>query len=300
MVVKPELIMKTKSKQVHKRRESIKKIKVLTRYFILTAIAFIMFYPLLWLIGASFKTNSEIFTSIGVLPPRIDFTSYIEGWKTSTEYTFTTYFINTFKYVIPRVVLTVISSVFTAYGFARFNFRYKKFLFALLIGTLFLPKIILRIPSYLLWKTFGMLDSFYPLFIDAGFAVDAFFVFMLIQFFRSIPRELDESAIVDGCNSFQTLVYILLPLLKPAIITVALFQFMWSMNDFMGPLIYISSVEKYPVAIALKMSMDTTAGVFAWNRVIAMSLLALVPSIVLFFSAQKHFVEGISTSGIKG
>lgn len=300
MAVKPQTDMETRAKTVYRKRERKKKVKSFIRYFILTVVAVIMFYPFLWLIGASFKSNSEIFTSIGVIPNKIDFTPYVEGWKTSTEYTFTRYFLNTFKYVIPKVILTIISSVLTAYGFARFKFPYKKPLFAILIATLLLPKVILRIPSYLLWKTFGLLDTYYPLFLGSAFAIDAFFVFMLIQFFRSIPKELDESAIVDGCNSFQILVHILLPLLKPAIISVALFQFMWTMNDFIGPLIYISSVEKYPVAIALKMSIDTTSGVFQWNRVIAMSLISLLPSIIVFFSAQKHFIEGISTSGLKG
>ena len=144
------------------------------------------------------------------------------------------------------------------------------------------------------------MDTHASLFINSAFAVDGFFVFMLIQFFRSIPRELDESAIVDGCNSFQVFIWILLPLMKPALISVGLFQFMWTMNDFMGPLIYISSVEKYPVSIALKMCIDTTSGTFEWNQVIAMSIIALLPSIILFFSAQKYFIEGITTTGIKG
>jgi oligogalacturonide transport system permease protein len=284
----------------HRRREIKRIISSGARYAILTLGAFIMLYPILWLIGASFKTNSEIFTSIGFIPKRIDFSPYVKGWVTGTQYTFATYFLNTFKYVIPKVVFTVISSTLTAYGFARFNFPLKKPLFAVLISTMFLPQIVLRIPMYLFWKQFRMLDTFIPLFANTIFASEAFFVFMLIQFFRSIPRELDEAAIIDGCNSFMVLTKILIPSLKPAIISVAIFQFMWSMNDFMGPLIYISSVQKYPVSIALKMAMDVTSGYFEWNKIIAMSLIALLPSIVVFFAAQKYFVEGISTTGLKG
>lgn len=250
-----------------------------------------MLYPIIWLIGASFKSNSEIFSSVGFIPKKIDFTPYINGWKTGTQYTFGTYFLNTFKYVIPKVILTIISAVLTAYGFARFDFPFKKILFGLLIATLFLPQVVTKIPLYLFWKKLHLLDTFAPLFVGSAFAIDTFFVFMLIQFFRGIPRELDEAAKVDGCNSFMILLRILIPVLKPAIISVGLFQFMWSMNDFMGPLIYISSVNKYPVAIALKMAMDTTSGTFEWNQIIAMSLIGLLPSIILFFSAQNTLLK---------
>ncbi|WP_434642306.1 carbohydrate ABC transporter permease [Thermoanaerobacterium thermosaccharolyticum] len=284
----------------YRKRELRRKVNLFFRYTILTVGAFIMLYPIIWLIGASFKTNSEIFTSISFIPKKIDFIPYIEGWKTGTQYTFATYFLNTFKYVIPKVIFTVVSSVLTAYGFSRFDFPFKKPLFAILISTMFLPQIILRIPLYLFWKQLHLLDTFVPLYANTIFATEAFFVFMLIQFFRGIPKELDEAAKIDGCNSFSILTRILLPVLKPAVVSVAIFQFMWSMNDFIGPLIYISSVSKYPVSIALKMTMDVTSGNFEWNKIIAMSVIALIPSIVVFFSAQKYFIEGISTSGLKG
>jgi len=284
----------------YKKRFIRRRINLVVRYTILTFVAFIMLYPILWLIGASFKSNSEIFSSIGFIPSKLDFTPYAKGWVTGTQYTFATYFLNTFMIVIPKVVVTVISVVLTAYGFARFKFPGKKILFGILIATLFLPQIVTRIPMYLFWNKLSMLDRFAPLVIPSAFAVDAFFVFMLIQFMRGIPRELDEAATIDGCGPFRILIEIIIPILKPAIISVALFQFMWTMNDFMGPLIYISSVEKYPVSIALKMAMDTTSGTFDWNQIIAMSIIALIPSIGLFLFAQKYFVEGISTSGIKG
>lgn len=284
---------------LRKRRIRRGRMNTAVRYGILTFVGLLMLYPLVWLIGASFKTNAEIFTSIGFLPKEFDFTGYIRGWKTSTEYTFATYFMNTFKIVIPKVILTVISTTVTAYGFARFKFAGKKYLFSILIATLLLPNVVLRIPQYLMFREFGWLDSFKPLVVPAAFAVDAFFVFMMIQFMKGIPKDLEEAAVIDGCNSLQVLVYILIPMLKPAMISVALFQFMWTMNDFLGPLIYLSSVEKYPVSIALKMSMDASALV-QWNQVIAMSVIVLIPSLVVFFAAQKHFVDGISTTGLKG
>lgn len=270
------------------------------RYLVLTIVAVVMIYPILWLVGASFKTNTEIFTEIGFIPKRIDFTPYIEGWRTRTEYTFTTYFANTFKIVIPKIIFCLISSTLTAYGFARFNFKFKNVLFALLMATMFLPAVVTRIPLYIFWKQFNMLDTYIPLIAPTVFAQEPFFVFMLIQFLRSIPKDLDEAATIDGCNSFQILWRILLPQLKPALISCIIFQFVWSFNDFLGPLIYISSVDKYPVALALKMSIDTSSGVVEWNQILAMSLISLLPALILFFSAQKYFVEGVTSSGIKG
>ena len=275
------------------------KIGLATRYTILIAVGLLMLYPLIWLLGASFKTNGEIFTTIGFIPKSFDFSGYVNGWKTSTEYTFATYFMNTFKIVIPKVILTIISATLTAYGFARFRFPGKKIMFAILISTLLLPGVVLRIPQFLMYKNFGWLDSFLPLFMPAAFATDTFFVFMLIQFIRGLPKEIEEAACVDGCGSLQTLIYVVVPMLKPALVSVALFQFMWTMNDFMGPLIYLSSVEEFPVSIALKMAMDTSSNV-NWNQILAMSIIGLAPSLIVFFSAQRHFVDGISAGGVKG
>ena len=293
-------IKKTTGSTVNNKLRRRHKLNSILRYVLLTLVAFIMLYPILWLIGASFKTNSEIFSSIGFIPKSIDFDAYIKGWQTGTEYTFTTYFMNSFKIVIPKIIFTVISCTLTAYGFARFEFPGKKILFGLLISTLFLPGVVTRIPLYLLWKQFGVLDTYVPLVANTIFAAEPFFVFMLVQFLRSVPRDFDEAATIDGCNSIQVLTRILLPILKPSLISVTLFQFIWSFNDFMGPLIYISSVEKYPVAIALKMSMDNSAGVTPWNQVIAMSLMGLLPSIILFFTSSRQFVDGMSAGGIKG
>lgn len=282
-----------------RRTERRQQINAAIRYAILIACGFAMIYPLLWLVGASFKTNREIFTEIGFLPLAPTVEGYIEGWKTSTDYTFGRFFLNTFMILIPKVLATAFSSVLVAYGFARFEFPGKKVLFAILIGTLLLPNVVTRIPQYLLFRELGWLDSYLPLWVPQLFAVDAFFVFMLIQFLRGIPRDMEEAAMIDGCRPTQVLIHIVIPILKPAIISVCLFQFMWSMNDFLGPLIYISSVENYPIALALKMSISVTES-FEWNRILSMTVLALVPSLVVFFLAQKYFIEGISTTGLKG
>lgn len=285
---------------MEKRRRSQRFIESAVRYVILTMAAIVMIYPIIWLLGATFKTNNEIFTSVSFIPNKIDFTPYVEGWMTRTKYTFTTFFLNTFQIVIPKIVFCVVSSTLVAYGFARFAFPFKKILFSVLMATMFLPAVVTRIPLYILWKQLGLLDTYIPLIAPTMFANEPFFVFLLIQFMRSIPTYLDEAATIDGCNSFQVLYRVLLPALKPALISCTIFQFVWSFNDFLGPLIYVTSLGKYPVSLALKMSIDQSSGIVEWNQILAMSFLALLPALILFFSAQRYFVEGITSSGVKG
>ncbi|WP_319531455.1 carbohydrate ABC transporter permease [uncultured Cohaesibacter sp.] len=287
--------MERVNRQVARRHQ----VSSLFRYTLLLAVGLMMLYPLIWLVGASFKTNAEIFANPGFWPENPTLSGYIKGWQTSTPYTFGHFFLNTFLIIIPKTIGTAISATMVAYGFARFEFPGKKIFFALLIATLLLPNVVTRIPQYLLFRDLGWLDTFLPLWVPSAFAGDAFFVFMLVQFLRAIPRDMEEAARVDGANSAQTLIYIVVPLLAPALISVCLFQFMWTMNDFLGPLIYLSSVEKFPVSLALKLSIDTTEA-FDWNQILAMSVLAITPALAVFFMAQKYFIEGISTGGVKG
>lgn len=268
-------------------------------YVFLAVIGILMIYPLLWMISASFKTNNEIFSSINLLPKEIMWNGYRDGWRGSGQYSFGLYFQNTFLLVVPTVIFTVISSLLVAYGFARFRFRGKKILFGLVIASLMLPNEVVIIPRYMVFNSLGWLNTYLPFIIPAAFATYSFFIFMLVQYIRGIPRELDESARIDGCNSFRILLEIVLPLAKPAIISVMIFQFVWRWNDFLNALIYISSVRKYPVSLALRMSLDVTDTI-TWNQTMAMSVLSMLPPVLLFFMAQKYFVEGISTTGLKG
>ena len=278
------------------RREKVSRV---VRYVVLIFVGLLMLYPLAWMFSASFKPNHEIFTTLGLWPAHATWDGFINGWKTGTEYHFGHYMLNTFKYVIPKVVLTIISSTIVAYGFARFEIPWKKFWFATLITTMLLPSTVLLIPQYLMFREMGMLNSYLPLYLPLAFATQGFFVFMLIQFLRGVPRDMEEAAQIDGCNSIQVLWYVVVPILKPAIISVALFQFMWSMNDFIGPLIYVYSVDKYPIALALKMSIDVTEGA-PWNEILAMASISILPSIIVFFLAQRYFVQGVTSSAIKG
>lgn len=274
-------------------------LQLILRYGLLIGVGFLMLYPLLWMVGAAFKPNREIFDSISFWPHMPTLEGFVAGWRTGTEYTFGTYLLNTFEIIVPKVIVTVISSVVVAFGFARFRVPGRRVLFALLIATVLLPKSVLLIPQYLMFRELGWLDTFLPLYVPAAFATEGFFVFMIIQFMRSVPLEMEEAAVIDGCNSLQILLYVVVPVIMPAIISVALFQFMWSMNDFLQPLIYLSSVEKYPVSLALKLAIDVTEAT-SWNQVLAMSTIAVLPSIVLFYAAQKYFVEGITVGSVKG
>lgn len=276
-----------------------KSMSSLLKNLVLIVFGIIFIYPLIWLFTASFKSNDEIFGSIALLPTRYDFNSFVNGWKGSGQYGFDQFYVNTFKIVLPTLFFTIISSVFVAYGFARFRFRYKKQIFALMLSTLMLPNAVVMIPKYIIFNKLGWVDSYLPFIVPAIFGSSAFFIFMLIQFYRGIPRELDESAIIDGCNSFSILTRIIIPLSKPAIFSVGIFQFMWTWNDFLGPLIYVNSVRKFPLALGLRMSLDIMSNVH-WNEVIAMSFLSILPPVLIFFFAQKHFVEGIATTGLKG
>ncbi|MDB1125939.1 carbohydrate ABC transporter permease [Vibrio algarum] len=278
------------------RRE---KINAAIRYTVLIAVGSLMLYPLLWMFTAAMKPNHEIFSSMSLIPSEWSLEGFINGWKTGTEFTFGHYILNTFAYVLPKVFFTVVSSTIVAYGFARFDIPWKKFWFATLIATVLLPQSVLLIPQYLMFREMGLLDSYLPLYLPLAFATQGFFVFMLVQFLRGVPTDMEEAAMIDGCNSFQVLWHVVIPVIRPAIISVALFQFMWSVNDFLGPLIYVSSVEKFPIALALKMSIDVTEGA-KWNEILAMASIAIIPSIIVFFMSQKYFVEGVTSSGIKG
>lgn len=283
-------------------KETKRKISTFLRYFVLIAVGFVMVYPLIWMVGATFKTNNEIFSSIGFIPKEPTLDGYKNAMKSyGGDIDLVKAMINTYSIVIPKVVFTIISATITAYGFARFEFKGKGILFAVLMSTLFLPQVVLNVPQYIMFNKFGWINHpwYLALIVLTIFATDTYFVFMLIQFLRNIPRELEEAAKIDGCNSIRTLWYVIVPMLKPSIVSCALFQFMWSSNDFMGPLLYVNTPARYPASIFVKMSMDGDTG-FDWNRVLAMSLISIIPSLIVFFLAQDSFIDGIAAGGVKG
>lgn len=272
--------------------------KKIPLYILLTCIAVLMIYPLLWLIGASFKSNDEIFSSVWFMPESFDFSVYAQAWQTVTAHNMGHYFLNTFCIIIPKIFFAVISSTLVAYGFARFDFPFKKIFYALFMGAMFMPAIAVIMPSYLMWSRLGMLDTYIPLTLPSLFATEGTFVFMLIQFIKRVPREYDEAGRIDGCNSLQILFYILAPCIRPVLVSISIFTFLWTMNDFLNPLVIISSVEKYPLSLILRLSSDSTGNGYEQNKILAMSVIGLIPSITVFAFAQKKFIGGITAGGL--
>lgn len=275
----------------------VKKIPVYSLMFIISVI---MIYPLLWLLGASFKSNSEIFASVWFIPDSINFDIWKSAWKTVTPYTMGHYFINTFSIIIPKTVFAVISSVVVAYGFSRFDFPLKRLFSALLVISMLMPAIVKIMPMFLFWRKIGILDTYIPLILPSIFVEEGMFVFILIRFFDTIPREFDEAARIDGCGTMRTLFLILVPCIKPAVTSIAVFTFLWTMNDFLNPLIIIQSVEKYPLSLALRLSVDSTGQSYEQCKMIAVSVIGLIPSIAVFALVQKKFVSGITAGGLSG
>ncbi|RRJ26907.1 carbohydrate ABC transporter permease [Lachnoanaerobaculum gingivalis] len=277
-------------------------IQLVIRYTVLIAVGLFMIYPLLWMIGATFKPNNEIFSGLNILPKKATFEGYLNAMKNyGGDINIWKAMLNTYSYVIPAVIFTIVSSTLTAYGFGRFKFFGRSVLFAILMSTLFLPQVVLNVPQYIMYNIFGWVGSklYLPLIVPSMFATETYFVFMLIQFLRNIPKELEEAAKIDGCNEIQTLIKVIVPMLKPALVSCALFKFMWASNDFLGPLLYVNNPAKYPATIFVKLAMDSDAG-FAWNRILSTSLISILPSVIIFFIAQNQFVEGISAGGVKG
>ena len=283
--------------------ETRHKIARFFQYFVLIAVGFIMIYPLLWMIGATFKSNAEIFSGIGFIPKN----PTLEGYKLAVTQNYGgdiniwRAMLNTYSFVFPKVIFTVISSVIAAYGFSRFKFKGRDILFSIMISTLFLPQVVLNVPQYLMYNTFGWIDSpwYLPLWVPSLFATETYFVYQLVQFMRSIPHDLDEAAAIDGCGPVKTLYKIICPMLSPSLVACGLFQFMWSCNDYMGPLLYVQTPSKYPMSIFVKLSMDADNG-FSWNRILALSLISIIPQLIVFFAAQDSFIDGIAAGSVKG
>lgn len=278
--------------------EPIKERASFIDYLIIVLVGIILLYPIVWMFMAAFKSNEEIFGTVALLPSKWHFENITNGWKGSAGYTYTKFFINTALLVFPTTILTLISSALVAYGFARFEFPFKKLFFTILLAMMMLPNTVVIIPRYMLYNNFHWIDSYMPFYAPALLCCNSFFPYMLIQFLRGIPTDLDESAYIDGCGTFKALIEILLPLMKPALFSAGLFQFLWTYNDYFNSLIFINSVRKYPISLAVRMSLDSES-VVQWGKVMAMACVAVLPLMVLFFAAQKYFVEGIATSGMK-
>jgi multiple sugar transport system permease protein len=259
----------------------------------------LLLYPIVWVLAATLKPTEDIIGSLQLLPTRVTTANYDRAVEGIAGISVARFFWNSTILAVLAVLGTVASSALAAYAFARLRFRGRKLLFALMISTLLLPFHVLVIPQYVVFQKLALVDTYVPLLLGKYLATEAFFVFLMVQFIRSIPAELDESAKMDGAGHWGIFWNIVLPLSRPAVITTAIFTFIWTWNDFFGPLIYLSTPEKYPLPLALQLFIDEAAG-SDFGALMAMSVLALIPVILFFLFFQRFLVEGVSTSGIKG
>ncbi len=262
--------------------------------------AFIMIYPLLWMILSSFKpTNTVLPTAKQLIPTVWTLENYRTGWKGFMGYTFATFFKNSFFISILSTFGTLISSAFVAYALQRLKFKLRRVLFVLVLATMMLPPQILMIPQYMWFRRLNWVGTYYPMILPYFFAIQGFFVYLIMNFIDGVPSQLDEAAKIDGCSYYGIFFQIILPLITPALITSAIFSFIWRWDDYLSALLYVTKPEMRPISLALKLFNDPSSGSDI-GATLAMSTLSIIPATVLFLIFQKSLVEGIASSGIKG
>jgi multiple sugar transport system permease protein len=268
-------------------------------HLVCAALLALLLYPVLWLISMSFKPAEEIVSSLALLPKKLVLGNYTQALEGSGGVSVWTFFGNSLTVALLCVLGNVISCALAAYAFARMRFRLRGPLFAFMIGTLMLPAHVVLIPQYTIFNNMGLVNTFVPLVLPKFLATDAFFVFLMVQFMRGIPYQLDEAAKIDGATPLQIFWHIIVPLSRPALVTTAIFSFIWTWNDFFRQLVFLSDLEDYTVPVALTLFIDSTSE-SAVGPMFAMSLLSLVPVFLFFLAFQRMLVEGINTSGLKG
>lgn len=268
-------------------------------HIIILLFGLIMLYPVVWMISSSLKPEYLIFSEPGLWSKEWTFENYVKGWNVVRDMTFGTFFKNSFIISIIAVIGNVITCSMAAYAFARMKFPLKSLFFAMMLLTIMLPTHVTLVPQYVIFHKLSWIDSFLPLTVPKLLATDGFFIFLMVQFFRGIPKELDESAIIDGCGPIQIYYRIILPLALPALLTTAIFTFIWTWDDFFSQILYLNTVNNFTVPLGLRLFLDAQ-GQSSWGAVFSMSVLSLLPIMILFFFFQKQIVEGIATTGVKG
>ncbi|TQM10081.1 carbohydrate ABC transporter membrane protein 2 (CUT1 family) [Pseudonocardia kunmingensis] len=269
---------------------------LLHAFLVLVCLA--MLYPLLWMLRGSLVAEDEIFSSPSVLPTGGNVANYVEGWGANPP-GFGRFLLNSVVVSAGAVLGNLVACTLAAYAFARLDFPLRRVWFALMLGTVMLPAHATLIPQYSIFTALGWVDTYLPLIVPKFLATDAFFVFLLVQFLRSIPRELDEAAEIDGCGHWRIFSRVILPLLGPALATTAIFTFIWTYEDFLGPLIYLGDIDGYTVPLGLRLFMNSM-GESSYGQLFAMSVLSLLPVFAIFMFFQRRLIDGIATTGLKG
>jgi multiple sugar transport system permease protein len=270
-----------------------------THLFIIL-LGIVMLYPIVWMIVSSFKPNNMIFSDTGLIPKTVTVENYISGWKGYAGTSFGRFFTNSLLMCAVAILGNLIACTMAAYAFARLKFVGRGFWFAVMMLTLMLPGHVTIVPRYILFNTFGWVGSYLPILVPKFLATDAFFVFLLVQFIRSLPKELDEAAIIDGCSDFGVFFRIIVPLARPALVATALFTFLWTWDDFFNQLLYLTKPEIFTVSRALRTFVGDAGAVSNWGGALAMATLSMIPAFILFFTLQRYFIQGITTTGTRG
>ena len=271
--------------------------KAVLKHILLTLTGLIMLYPVLWLVVSSLRPTDEIFRNPGLVISNLEFSNYSDGWTTLSS-PFSVFLLNSTLVVVGCIVGNLVSCSMAAYAFARLKFSGKRWWFVVMLTTIMLPIHVIIVPQYIMFSQLGWVNTFIPLILPKILATDAFFVFLMVQFIRGIPRELDEAARLDGCGHPRIFAQIMLPLMTPALATTAIFTFIWTWNDFFSQLLYLTKPEMYTVPLALRAFMDATSAT-SWGPLFAMSVVSLIPIFLIFLFGQRFLIAGISTTGGK-
>jgi len=282
-----------------RRRSSRQRATTVLRVVLVLALLAIVLYPLGWLAASSLKPTDEVARNLSLIPEHPTLANYGRGWNGLQTVSFARFFLNSTVIALAVVLANCVSCVVSAYAFARLRFPLRGAFFAIMIATLLLPHHVLIVPQFVLFKFLGWIDTPLPLIVPKLLATEAFFVFLMVQFMRGIPRELDQAAKVDGCSPYGIFRHVILPLSRPALVTTAIFSFIWTWNDFFSQLIYLNSPDKYTVPIGLRLFVGSE-GQTELGPMFAMSILSLLPVFLFFLAFQRLLVEGINTQGLKG
>ena len=292
-----ETIVTGRASRARRRSPFRKPLTSVVRHTLLIALALAMLYPVIWMVVSSLRPNDEIFRDPSIIPDSFEVSNYTDGWN-ALAYPFNVYMWNSALIVIGCIIGNLVSCSMAAYAFARLDFTAKRFWFAVMLLSIMLPIHVIIVPQYVLFSQLGWVNTFLPLIVPKLLATDAFFIFLMVQFIRGIPKELDEAARIDGAGHPRIFLQIILPLMVPALATTAIFTFIWTWNDFFSQLIFLTKPELYTVPLALR-SFEDAQSTTNYAQMFAMSVVSLIPIFLIFLFGQRFLIKGIATTGIK-
>ncbi|WP_049575415.1 carbohydrate ABC transporter permease [Nonomuraea sp. SBT364] len=289
--------MATRSKQVPLLFRPMPRGSRLLKHLLLIAFGLVMLYPLLWMISSSLKPEELIFREPGLWPSEVTLDNYGDGW-TALKHSFGYYLWNSAVITGLSVLANLVACSLAAYAFARLNFPLKKLWFTIMLGSIMLPHHVTVVPQYIVFAELDWINTIWPLVVPKFLATDAFFIFLMVQFIRTLPRELDEAAAIDGAGYWRVFLQVILPLCMPALATTGIFTFIWTWNDFFSQNLYLTNSDNLTVAVALRQFLDSS-GESSWGPMFAMSIVSLGPIFGFFLAGQKYLIRGVATTGLK-